>query len=78
MARRAQPVSARPGLGAAACIAALMAAALVAVALRAETGTGLGPADGAAIRFTLVQAASRWRCRWPARWRGGSSSAAAC
>lgn len=57
MARRAQPVSARPGLGAAACIAALMAAALVAVALRAETGTGLGPADGAAIRFTLVQAA---------------------
>ncbi len=37
-------------------IAALVLTALAAVALRAEAGAGLGPADAAAIRFTLVQA----------------------
>ena len=57
MARRAQPVSAWSGISAAIVIAALMLASLVAVALRAETGTGLGRADWSAIRFTLYQAA---------------------
>ncbi|MFV0513520.1 MAG: thiamine/thiamine pyrophosphate ABC transporter permease ThiP [Jhaorihella sp.] len=57
MARRAQPLGAAPGLGAAGFVAALILGALAAVALRAEAGRGLGPADWAAVRFTLVQAA---------------------
>ncbi|MCB1363399.1 MAG: thiamine/thiamine pyrophosphate ABC transporter permease ThiP [Rhodobacteraceae bacterium] len=57
MARRAQPLGAAPGLGAAAFVAALILGALAAVALRAEAGRGLGPSDWAAVRFTLVQAA---------------------
>ncbi|MEQ8291923.1 MAG: thiamine/thiamine pyrophosphate ABC transporter permease ThiP [Roseovarius sp.] len=56
MARRAQPVSARPGIGAAACIAALVLGTLAAVAWRAEPGGGLSAADWAALRFTLLQA----------------------
>ncbi|WP_422030174.1 thiamine/thiamine pyrophosphate ABC transporter permease ThiP [Roseovarius sp.] len=56
MADRAQPVSARPGIGAAACIAALVLGTLAAVAWRAEPGGGLSAADWAAVRFTLLQA----------------------
>lgn len=57
MADRAQPLSAGPGIGAALCVAALILGALAAVALRAEAGAGLGPADWQAVRFTLLQAA---------------------
>ncbi len=56
MAQRAQPVTPGPGIGAAALVAALILGTLAAVALRAEAGRGLGPADWAALRFTLTQA----------------------
>lgn len=56
MAGRAQPVNPWPGIGAAALVATLILGTLAAVALRAEAGRGLGPADWAALRFTLVQA----------------------
>lgn len=56
MARRAEPVGPRAGLGAAALVAALIAGSLLAVLLRAEPGRGLGPSDWAAIRFTVIQA----------------------
>lgn len=57
MARRAEPVGAAVGIGAAAVVAALILGALLAVFLRAEAGAGLGPADWAAVRFTVLQAA---------------------
>ena len=47
-----------PGLLAAALLIVLVFGTLLAVALRAEGGRGLGPADWAAIRFTLWQAAA--------------------
>lgn len=56
MAGRAQPVSPWPGVGAAALVAALILGTLAAVALRADAAGGFGPADWAALRFTLVQA----------------------
>ena len=56
MAARAQPVSAAPGVGAGVALGLLILGTLGAVALRAEAGGGLGPADWAAVRFTLVQA----------------------
>lgn len=56
MARRAQPISAAPGIGAALLVAALILGTLVAVALRAEAGRGFGSSDWAALRFTLIQA----------------------
>ncbi|KPD12154.1 thiamine/thiamine pyrophosphate ABC transporter permease ThiP [Phaeobacter sp. 11ANDIMAR09] len=56
MARRAQPISAVSGRGAAFLVAALILGTLVAVALRAEAGSGFGPSDWAALRFTLMQA----------------------
>ena len=56
MARRAQPLSPAPGLAAAALVAAVILGAVLAVALRAEGGRGLGPADWAAIRFSVLQA----------------------
>ncbi len=56
MAGRTQPVSAWPGIGAAVFLAVLILGTLFAVALRAEAGSGLGKADWAAIRFTLLQA----------------------
>ncbi len=55
MARRALAVA--PGLGAAALAAALVLGPLAAVFLRAEVTSPLGPADWAAVRFTLLQAA---------------------
>jgi thiamine transport system permease protein len=58
MARSA--VQLRPGIGlgaaAAGLVAALILGTLAAVVVRAEGGLSLGPADWAAIRFTLVQA----------------------
>lgn len=56
MVGRAQPVSTWPGVGAAGLVAALILGTLAAVALRAETAGGFGPADWSALRFTLVQA----------------------
>ena len=56
MARRAQPVSAWPGIGAASLVAALILGTLAAVALRAEGSGGFSTADWAALRFTLLQA----------------------
>ncbi|OIP82813.1 MAG: thiamine/thiamine pyrophosphate ABC transporter permease ThiP [Rhodobacterales bacterium CG2_30_65_12] len=44
------------GAGALAVVLALTLGTLGAVALRAEFGAGLGPADWAAVRFTLLQA----------------------
>ncbi|WP_397541850.1 thiamine/thiamine pyrophosphate ABC transporter permease ThiP [Roseovarius salis] len=56
MAHRAQPLAAWPGIGAAACLAALILGTLAAVALRAEPGGGMAAADWAALRFTVFQA----------------------
>jgi thiamine transport system permease protein len=56
VARRAQPLAAWPGAGAALCLAALVLGTLAAVALRAEAGGRLAAADWAALRFTVVQA----------------------
>ena len=56
MARRAEPLGAGPGIGAALCLTALISGTLAAVALRAEPGSGLAGADWAALRFTVVQA----------------------
>jgi thiamine transport system permease protein len=55
MARRAQPVGHGAGIGAAAFVALLILGTVVAVALRAEPGRGLGPPEWAAIRFTVLQ-----------------------
>ena len=56
MAERAVEISKRSGIAAAGFVAAVILAALLAVLARAE-GAGLGPADWAALRFTVVQAA---------------------
>ena len=49
-------IRAWPGVGAAAVVAALTLGTLGAVALRATGWGGLGPADWAAVRFTVLQA----------------------
>lgn len=57
MAHSAVPVISRwPSAAAAALVLLLTLGTLAAVAWRAEWGGGLGPADWAAIRFTIVQA----------------------
>ncbi len=56
MAGRTLSVSPLLGSGAAALVAALILLALGAVAFSAEWGRGLGPADWAAVRFTVWQA----------------------
>ena len=56
MAWRIVSVSTGTGIGAAALVVTLISAALLAVVSRAEIGTGLQPADWAAIRFTVWQA----------------------
>jgi len=56
MARRAQPITLWPGVASAALVLALTFGTLGAVAWRAEGLSRLGPADWAAIRFTLMQA----------------------
>lgn len=58
MAQRAVQVNHWPGIGAAVFVAALIMAALGAVIWRADASNGLGPADFAAIRFTISQAAA--------------------
>src|SRR6056297_727633 len=57
MADRAQPLSPVPGIAFATVVAVAILGTLLAVALSAETGRGLGPPEWAAIRFTLLQAA---------------------
>ena len=59
MAGRAQPISAAVRWGgglALALVAALTLGTVAALLSRAEPGRGLGPAEWAALRFTLVQA----------------------
>ena len=57
MALRAVAISTKTGISAAVLVAALILAAVGAVLWRAEFGSGLGPADWSAIRFTVLQAA---------------------
>ena len=49
-------ISRAPGISAAIAVAVLILGTLLAVALRAEVGRGLGPSDWAAVRFTVSQA----------------------
>ena len=57
MAHSAFPITTRwPGAAAAALVLLLTLGTLGAVAWRAEWGSGLAPADWAAIRFTIIQA----------------------
>ena len=56
MADRAQPVRAGAGIAAALLVAAVVLGALGAVFWRAGGGVSPGPADWAAVRFTLLQA----------------------
>lgn len=56
MAGRARQLSRWLGVGAAALVAALVLIPLAAVFLRAEMRSALGPADWAAVRFTILQA----------------------
>ncbi|RFP90950.1 ABC transporter permease subunit [Rhodobacteraceae bacterium 63075] len=56
MARRVVPISAWAGAATAALAAMLVGLPIAAVAWRAGGWGGLGPADWAALRFTLVQA----------------------
>ena len=56
MADRAQPIKRALGVAVSLGILAILAGALLAVAFRAEQGSGLGPSDWAAIRFTVLQA----------------------
>lgn len=55
MAFRPLQVSRTTGIGAAAFVVVPILAALIAVLMQAEFSSGLGPADGAALRFTVVQ-----------------------
>ncbi len=57
MAQRAQPISGSAGAVAGSFVIAAVLAAFVGIALRAEPGAGLGPAEWQAVRFTVVQAA---------------------
>lgn len=57
MALRTVAISTKTGISAAILVAALILAAVGAVLCRAEFGSGLGPADWSAIRFTVLQAA---------------------
>lgn len=57
MARSALPIITMvPAIVAGAIVVVLTLGTLIAVALRAEVGSGLGPADWAAVRFTVAQA----------------------
>jgi len=55
MAQRADPVTRNAGMTAAGLTVAVVLAACVGIVSRAEPG-GFGPGDGAAIRFTVMQA----------------------
>ena len=56
MARRAFELGATAGLGVAGLAAAMVLVPLIAVFFRAEVTSPLGPADWAAVRFTVIQA----------------------
>lgn len=56
MADRTFTLSPRTGISAAILVVALIGAALLAVASRAQIGQGLAPSDWAAVRFTVWQA----------------------
>ncbi len=56
MVGRTQPINPLPGVSAAAIVAALILGTLFMVAMRADAAGGFGPADWAALRFTLLQA----------------------
>ncbi len=56
MAGRVVALRSWPGAIAAALVAVIVLGTLLAVALRAEAGRGLGPSEWAAIRFTIWQA----------------------
>ncbi|WP_300056397.1 thiamine/thiamine pyrophosphate ABC transporter permease ThiP [uncultured Roseobacter sp.] len=57
MAPRAQPIIGTGGVAAGVFVVAAVLLSFVGLGLRAEVGRGLGPAEWAAIRFTVVQAA---------------------
>ncbi|MDW3181335.1 thiamine/thiamine pyrophosphate ABC transporter permease ThiP [Roseobacter sp.] len=57
MAQRAQPVIGTTGVIAGGFVVAVVVLSFVGLGLRAEVGRGLGPAEWAAIRFTVVQSA---------------------
>jgi len=56
MAQRADPVTQKLGITAAVFTVAVVLAAGVGIATRVEPGSGFGPGDWAAIRFTVLQA----------------------
>ncbi|MCV3269807.1 thiamine/thiamine pyrophosphate ABC transporter permease ThiP [Roseobacter sinensis] len=56
MAPRAQPIIGAGGVAAGGCVVAVVLASFVGLGLKAEVGRGIGPAEWAAIRFTVVQA----------------------
>ena len=73
------------GTAALALVAALTLGTVAALALRAEPGRGLGPAEWAALQVHALAGAAvgraelpRRRCRRRGRWRGGGSRGAGC
>ncbi|MBW4707075.1 thiamine/thiamine pyrophosphate ABC transporter permease ThiP [Roseobacter sp. YSTF-M11] len=57
MAQRAQPIVGKTGMVAGGFVVAAVLLAFLGIGLRAEVGRGIGPAEWAAIRFTVLQAA---------------------
>lgn len=57
MAQRAQPIVGTTGIAAGGFVVVAVLLSFLGIGLRAEVGRGIGPAEWAAIRFTLLQAA---------------------
>lgn len=57
MAQRAQPIIGTTGIAAGTFVVLAVLLSFLGLGLRAEVGRGLGPAEWAAIRFTVVQSA---------------------
>lgn len=57
MAQRAQPIIGRTGTLAGGFVVAVVLLSFLGLGLRAEIGRGMGPAEWAALRFTILQAA---------------------
>ncbi|WP_299507222.1 thiamine/thiamine pyrophosphate ABC transporter permease ThiP [uncultured Roseobacter sp.] len=57
MAQRAQPIIGTTGIAAGGFVVVAVLLSFLGIGLRAEVGRGIGPAEWAAIRFTLLQAA---------------------
>ena len=57
MAQRAQPIIGTTGIAAGVFVVVAVLLSFVGLGLRVEVGRGLGPAEWAAIRFTVIQAA---------------------